>query len=156
MKQIIKLIPEAKLIIVGEGSLVPILKKHVSEIGLKNNIVFAGKILGNEIAKYYSSCDFFVLPSKYESFGFTVLEAMASGKPSIIRDIPGVSELIQDNVTGLKFNVKDNDSLTNALYSLFKNKKLRLKMGENAINEAKKTSWMNFAKEIDTIYQNIT
>ena len=156
MKQIITLIPEAKLIIVGEGSLVPILKRHVSEIGLKNNIVFAGKILGNEIAKYYSSCDFFVLPSKYESFGFTVLEAMASGKPSIIRDIPGVSELIQDNVTGLKFNVKDNDSLTHSLYSLFKNKKLRLQMGENAINEAKKTSWMNFAKEINDIYQKIT
>jgi L-malate glycosyltransferase len=74
--------------------------------------------------------DIFVLTSyRRESFGIAVAEAMSMGIPAIVTDIPGLREVVQDEVTGLIVPPKDSDKLAKAILRLITDQKLRDKMG---------------------------
>jgi glycosyltransferase involved in cell wall biosynthesis len=64
------------------------------------DVVFRGWRHGQELAEHYASADFFVFPSRTETFGNVLLEAMASGLPVVAFPGPGPSDLIEDGVTG--------------------------------------------------------
>ncbi|QRM55651.1 glycosyltransferase family 1 protein [Sinorhizobium sp. BG8] len=67
-----------------ERTLLTQLKQRVAEIGLEDRVQFAGFVADEDLADYYRAADLFVLSSRYEPFGMTAIEAMASGTPTII------------------------------------------------------------------------
>ena len=103
-----------------------------------SNVIFVD--VTDVAQKYYSAFDVFVLPSYREGFGSTIIEAEAMGIPVITTNIPGPSEAIKNNITGILVKPKDSISLTQAMIKLFNNPGLCVTMG-NAGNQFVKSNF---------------
>jgi len=82
--------------------------------------------------RYMAAADIFCLPSYREGFGQVIIEAGASGVPSVASKIYGITDAIEDGKTGLLFPAGDVAALTRALLKLIENRELRQIMGEAA------------------------
>ncbi len=103
--RVVKSYPESFLVICGKGPYEDMLKKMVSEIGIKDNVFFAG-FLSNPFAMV-NRCDVFVFPSLYEGFGNALIENMACGLPVIATDFRyGAREVLAPD-TDYKFQCFD-------------------------------------------------
>ena len=80
--------------IVGDGEIKGELEKQKSELGLDKFVTFHGRKAKSEVAEYMSKCDFYVLPSLFETFGCVIIEAMACGKPIVATNCGGPNEII--------------------------------------------------------------
>jgi len=96
-------VPDARFVIAGEGSLLNEMKRFAGAMGVSDRVSFLGRVSDEELPQVYAACDVFVLPSvsRLEAFGIVALEAMATAKPVIVADIPGVREMIEDGRDGL-------------------------------------------------------
>lgn len=85
------------------------LQDLADRLNVNKQIEFMGNV--NDISSFLNSIDIFVLPSRYEGFGISLIEAMATGIPCISSDAPGVNEIITDDCYGLKFRSGDEFDL---------------------------------------------
>ena len=118
--------PQARLALVGDGPQRRKLEKHLA--GLP--VFFAGFLYKEELASAYASSDIFVMPSRTETLGLVVLEAMASGLPVVAARSGGIPEMIQDDVTG--YLVETDSEAIERLGALLSWKQRREAMGERA------------------------
>ncbi len=147
---------DAKYLIVGEGEIKNELKNLAENIGLKDKIIFTGKVSSTELPKYYAASDVFVLPSimRLESFGLVIAEAMSCGKPVIVSDIPGVREVITDNVEGVLVPPMDEKILSEKINLLLSNKEMRKRMGDSGRKKVEeKFSWDKVIQKIEKVYE---
>lgn len=150
---VLKRIPKAKMIIVGDGPDIKDLIDLSKKEGLENKIIFAGKAPWADVPKYYSLCDVFVTASKTETQGLTVMEAMGASKPVVaIRD-ESFELMITDKKDGLFFD--DEKSYVDMIYEVYKNKKLRDEISFNARLTADKYSPYNYAKNVLKVYEKV-
>lgn len=124
-----------QLTIAGSGSLYEPLHSFISSKGIDNI-----KLLGfvEDIQFQLSQADIFILPSKFESFPLSILEAMSFGLPIIATDTGGVKDMVLDNQNGHLVTYMNDDELKKSLLCLYKNEKLRLSQGncsERIFNE---------------------
>jgi glycosyltransferase involved in cell wall biosynthesis len=150
---LVRHIPGIHLAIVGEGDLLPSLRERARGLGLASKVSFAGRVTGDDLAQYYAACDVFAFPSTYESFGYVVLEAMASGKPCVVCDIPGVRDLVEPGVTGLRVPPDDVPALAEALGMLLENNRMRMSMGREARGRAASRTWEQVAEDMVGVYR---
>ena len=118
--------------IIGDGDLKEYCKNFVKENKLKNLDIkgFKNQI---ELKTYYRNADILILPSKYESWGLVINEAMASSTPVITNRNCGASfDLIKNNKTGLIYNDENIYDLKNKVLKLFKNSSFKKKIINNA------------------------
>lgn len=124
--------PAAKLLLIGnfEKDLYPI--KNETEVEIKNNnsIIFAG--YQSDVRAYYAVSDVLTFPSYREGFPNVPMQASAMGIPSIVTDINGCNEIIEDGVNGFIIPVKDTKALYDKMEYLFLNRNVTLKMGSLA------------------------
>lgn len=150
---VLKRIPKAKMIIVGDGPDIKDLIDLTRKKGLENKIIFTGKAPWTDVPKYYSLCDVFVTASKTETQGLTVMEAMGASKPVVaIRD-ESFELMITDKKDGLFFD--DEKSYVDMIYEVYKNKKLRDEISFNARLTADKYSPYNYAKNVLKVYEKV-
>ena len=142
------------LVFIGDGPARSELKDLVKKLNLEKNVLFLGEI--QNIADYYKYfIDINVLASRSEAFGRTLIEASASGLPSIGSNVGGISEVIIDSVNGFLFEKNDIQGLNKKLLILINDEMLRLKFGENARNRAVKLfSHENYVNKISLIIMN--
>ena len=100
----------ARLLLVGEGPDLPIIRAKVMELGLGDRVVFLG--IQEEVVQAHSLSDLLLLPSEKESFGLVALEAMACGVPTVASDAGGLPELIAHGQTGYVAPVGDTERMT--------------------------------------------
>ena len=94
-----------------------------------DRVTFTGIIDDDELTRCYSSCDIFVAPSRFESFGLILLEAMRHGKPVVAGDAGGMREVIGDEGAGILVPPGDPAALARALISLLRDPQLRDAVG---------------------------
>ena len=153
INSVLKQIPKAKMIIVGDGPDIKDLIDLSKKEGLEDKIIFAGKAPWTDVPKYYSLCDVFVTASKTETQGLTVMEAMGASKPVVaIRD-ESFELMITDKKDGLFFD--DEKSYVDMIYEVYKNKKLRDEISFNARLTADKYSPYNYAKNVLKVYEKV-
>jgi glycosyltransferase involved in cell wall biosynthesis len=105
----------------------------VRELGVEAYVHFTGPLPERDLHLAYAASDVFALPSKYESFGFVFLEAMAYGVPILGVRTGGVPELIRPGESGFLLRSADDDrGLQQALERLVLDRSLRKEMGERA------------------------
>lgn len=109
-----------KLVIVGDGILIKILKRKVQNYHLDDSITFKGSIPFTEMINIYRECDCFVLPSEYETFGVVYIEANALGLPVIGYKNGGADEIINSK-NGLIIPDLNVKSLANAMTFMIEN-----------------------------------
>jgi glycogen synthase len=97
--------------------------------GIRDRIVFHGEVSDDTLRGFYRACDVFVAPSRFESFGLILLEAMIFGKPVVACKAGGMVEVVADGETGLLADPGDSASLEKCLNSLIENAALRERMG---------------------------
>jgi glycosyltransferase involved in cell wall biosynthesis len=123
-------VPDAALVLVGDGDDCPRLERIASEQGVDGSIRFVGGIGDKDVEEWFRKCTFFVLPSDREGFGLVFLEAMRAGKACICA--PGApAEVVVNDVTGLVVPPRDEDALAAAMIRLFLDRELRTRLGRN-------------------------
>ena len=139
MKDVIKVFPNAKLIIGGSGPDEDKLVKLCDDLDLKNNVIFVGYIDNADLPKYYASSDVFVLPSietkggDTEGLGVVLLEAMACGTPVIGSNIGGITDIIIDNNTGFLTQPENAEDIAEKIIELLSNKGVRQVVSDNGL-----------------------
>lgn len=99
---VLKRIPEAKLLLIGDGELRDEIEGMTERLGLKDRIIFTGNI--DNVADYFQAMDIFLFPSSFEGFGYVALEAQAAGIPCIISDGVPDETMIGRNIIKLQLN----------------------------------------------------
>jgi sugar transferase (PEP-CTERM/EpsH1 system associated) len=121
---------EARLLIVGDGSLRATLEALARELGIAERVVFTG--MRADVPQLLQAMDIFVLPSLNEGISNTLLEAMASGVPVVANRVGGNPELIDDRVTGFLvdagLNAGPSERMAEAIATLVLDDKLRATM----------------------------
>ena len=129
----IEKLPDARLIIVGDGPEFAHIKNRVAQKNLTHRVFLPGKVNNDSLFQLYNECDIFCLPSieRTEAFGLVLLEAMFFGKPLVTAQIQGsgVMEVNQHEITGLQVPVADAGALREAILYLKEHVDIRLKMG---------------------------
>jgi len=154
----LKIFPNYKLIIVGDGPEKAILEMIARKRNIINEIVMTGRLPRTEVLKYIISCDIFLYPS-FAAGDLVVPEVLAAGKPIICLDFGGPGEMVT-NECGIKIKAKSprqviND-LAKALELLASDEQLRKNLGEGARRRAEEVfNWDIKGEQINRIYQKI-
>lgn len=139
--------------IVGEGELLEKTKMLAKQKNLKN-VIFHGRKTGKDLISMYRDSDIFILPSKKESFGLVLLEAMATRNSIIASDISGIKSVIKKNYNGLLIEPTP-ENIAEAIEKLIKSPKLRKILAKNGLKEAKKYSWDKIVSKFERAYLEI-
>jgi sugar transferase (PEP-CTERM/EpsH1 system associated) len=122
-----KKIPEAKLVLVGEGPCEKDLKILVEKLALSSSVVFAGN--RSDIPDILNLFDVFVLPSLSEGTSLSLLEAMASGLPSVVTSVGGNPNLIKENINGYLVETKNTEQLAKRIEDILSNSEISKAFG---------------------------
>lgn len=120
-----------KLVLVGQGDLRQTYIDRAAALGLTERAVFADPVENEDLPQMYDLADLVVLPSldRSEAFGLVLLEAMASGRPVIASDLPGVRSVFKDGREGSLFPAGDEQAFLDKLRGLLADAGLRARMG---------------------------
>ncbi|WP_069472142.1 glycosyltransferase family 4 protein [Candidatus Marithrix sp. Canyon 246] len=121
-----------KVLIFGEGPLKDWLYQKILKEQLLEQVIVHKPIPHQELMRVVQAADIFVLPSIYEGFGLAHAEAMAMAKPVIATRVGGLTDLIENDVSGILVPPKDADSLANAIAQLMKDDYKREQLGQAA------------------------
>jgi glycosyltransferase involved in cell wall biosynthesis len=133
-----------RFLIVGRGSSEPWLREHLS------HAEFTGVLTGEELATAYANMDVFVFPSKTDTFGNVVLEALASGVPAIVTDQGGPQFIIREGETG--FVASDLNSFVDYVIRLRHSPETLSQMRMNARRLAEAASWDDIFDAVYGVY----
>jgi len=113
LRQLIPDFPQIKVLIVGDGTLRPVLEVQVMEMGLSERVLFGGT--RKDVPEILAVLDLFVLPSLWEGFSLALLEALAMGTPIIATAVGGAPEVIRSGHDGLLIPPAEESSLAAAV-----------------------------------------
>ena len=119
--------PNVVVHICGEGDLLQFAQTQLNPFSKR--VFFHGYQTRTSLNNFYSECDIFVAPSRYESFGLIYLEAMHFGKPVVACNSGGTPEVVKNNETGILVKPGDHLELSKAILELVDNHPLRKKLG---------------------------
>ena len=114
--QVLREVPDAYLLIVGEGSRRDYLEQWAGAHKVAHRVIFTGR--RDDVPAVTAALDVAVLPSWREAQGLSILEAMALSRPVVASDVGGIPEMIQDGVTGLLVEHDDPLALAAAIVRL--------------------------------------
>jgi glycogen synthase len=120
------------------------------------HVIFLGAVSDESLQNLYQSCDLFVAPSLYESFGLVYLEAMNYAKPVIGCHAGGIPEVIEDGVTGLLVEPEAPAALAEAMISLLKSPARLRELGVAGRQQLlEKFTYLQMARNFERAYRNV-
>ena len=128
------------------------LKNLAKKLNVEDKVIFTGEVTEEDKLNYLKSSKAFILPSEWEAFGITILEAMSQGNAILSTRTEGGKFLIKENENGFLFDYGNLDELKEKLNILIKNKKLLNKISKNNIKKSKESLWKNIAKDLRKVY----
>lgn len=159
MPQILQKVPNAHLLLVGEGPYRSHLEKLANKLSMNHNITFAGRILYNNLPSYLSAADLFAMPSRSRFFGLEVeglgivyLEASACGIPVVAGNSGGAPDAVIEGVTGLCVDGTDINQIANAVIDICGDAKRASNMGAAGRNWiVDQWRWEIWSKEFNSL-----
>lgn len=142
---------QVQLLLVGDGPIKPDLEASLEKTD--GNYAFAGIKKGIELAELYASCDIFAFPSRTETFGQVVLEAMASGLSVVCYDAPGVRDLVHDKENGYLAN--SYNDFEHCIELLIRDESLRNSYCKKSREFSLKRSWELILDELIKEYEKL-
>ncbi|MDI6786522.1 MAG: glycosyltransferase [bacterium] len=131
-------VKRAKLIIAGEGRLLPHIKRYAYDKKIMN-VEFLGYKSGKELEDVIRNAMFVIVPSEcYENFPYAILESYALGKPVVGANLGGIPELIEDQVDGLLFEAFDYKDLALKINYFLDNERMLPEMGRKVREKIEK------------------
>lgn len=152
MPEILKTVPEALLVIVGDGPVKKQLEATAVGLGVKERVIFAGAKPWAEIGRYYALGDVFASASVSETQGLTFIEAMAAKTAVIAKSDPCLEGTVIDGKTGMLF--EKNEDFPQAAIKALSDPALRERLAENAYAHIQNFSAESFANSVLKVYEN--
>jgi glycosyltransferase involved in cell wall biosynthesis len=138
-----------------EGSYVEKLKQNLSPEAAKQ-VIFTGLVPHRDVPRYYANADIYVSPSFYESFGMSIIEAMAAGLPVVAARGGAVPDLISDGSNGLLVDPANPAAIAKGVEDLIKNHRLRKSIACAAREiVCKKFSYGSICSVLMEVYQDV-
>lgn len=130
MEKVIKEVPNASLLILGDGPDKAYFEALIKELHLTLHVKLFG--FKENLEHFYNIMDIFVFPTVWnlEGFGLVLIEAMAHRVPVVATDIGPVPHIVENGKVGLLVPPRNEKTLAEAIIKLAKDKKMRIKMGE--------------------------
>jgi len=151
-------VPDAHFLIAGDGSALPAMKRLATSFGVAHRTRFIGRVSEAGLPRVYAACDVFVLPSvsRLEAFGIVALEAMATAKPVVVADIPGVREVIDNGKDGLLADPVNPQDLAEKIRWLLADPAARRTMGERGREKVVSSfSIERVTDQIEALYRSV-
>lgn len=144
----------------GDGGLVAggertRLEQHAKDTRISGRVQFLGAVAHERLADYYTLADVCVVPSLTESFGLVALEAQALGTPVVAAAVGGLTEIVEDGVTGYLVEGRDPRNYAAAIARVLRDKDLRRRMGEEARQRAARYTWTRAVDRLSAIYDRL-
>lgn len=144
----------SRLIFIGEGPELGVVRRMVAEKGLTSDVCFLGK--QEDVAEVLSLADVMLLPSEKESFGLVALEAMACGVPVVATVAGGLPEVVLDGVTGYLLPIGDVAGMAKKTIRLLQNEELYHDFSRNSIERSCETFCHDtIASQYEALYEQI-
>ena len=153
LKTILKKVPKARMIIVGDGPDMNELALLVRENKLDKHVTFTGKVPWREIPKYYQLANVFVTASKTETQGLTVIEAMAAEKPVVAIKDESFELVMKDKQDGLFFETKEE--YQRLIIDLYNNPSYAKMIAKQARITANAYNPEVYAKRVLEVYESV-
>jgi glycosyltransferase involved in cell wall biosynthesis len=151
IKPVLESIPGARLALVGDGPYREELEQHFE--GTPTH--FVGYLAGEELGAAYASADAFIFPSRTETLGLVLLEAMAAGCPVIAADAGGIPDIVTNGVNGFMFDPTDEQGAVVATQKLLGMKAERELLRQNARVEAERWGWEGATRQLERFYIDV-
>jgi glycosyltransferase involved in cell wall biosynthesis len=123
------------------------------DLGISDEVIFTGYVSGDELKPLYTFSEFFVMPSLWEGFGQTIVEAMACGAPCLVSKVASIPEIAGD--AAYYVDPHDTDGIAKSMAELAGDKSLREKLSAAGREQAKKFSWEKCARETLEVYKGV-
>jgi UDP-glucose:(heptosyl)LPS alpha-1,3-glucosyltransferase len=141
-----------KLLVVGKGDDRKY-SKLAYNLGIKDQVVFSGAVQKEILDQIYPACDIFSMPSKFDTFGMSVLEAMAASLPVIISGNVGAKDLVKEGVNGFVIENTDNADEISSRIALIMDEEVRTRMGKEAFKTALHNTWEATVDKVLKVYE---
>lgn len=157
-----KTMPDAKLVIIGDGDNLNDLKKLADRLRLGKSVEFKGFVDKEDKVKTLQKCHVVVNPSVKEGWGLTIIESNACGVPTVAADVPGLRDSVKDGKTGLLYPYGDIEKCAGYILKFLTDEPFRTEITQNAVAWAARFDWDNaaeatleqIAKTIETYIKN--
>jgi glycosyltransferase involved in cell wall biosynthesis len=153
--RVLKVVPDAKLVIAGSGREEDNLSRQIKDLNIINSVFMVGELSKEKVAQLMAAADVFVLPSKMESFGLSLLEASAAGVPVVCSNAGGVPEVFQDGFNALLYPPGDDNAMAEAIICLIQDKELAKSISANAVETASRFTWEMAAERTTRVYEEV-
>lgn len=145
---------KAVLNIIGTGSRLAQYQRMAEKLGVSEQVRFLGFVEHQEMPRHYQQTDLFVLPSRRESFGLVLAEAMACGLPVVATAAGAIPEVVQDGMTGILVPPDDPEALAHAVNSLLDDPEKMKTMGTGGAQRVRERfTWDKVAERILARYR---
>ncbi|MGD1859621.1 MAG: glycosyltransferase family 4 protein [Leptolyngbyaceae cyanobacterium] len=148
IKPVLAAIPDARLALVGDGPHREELAAHFAD----THTHFVGYLAGEDLGAAYASADAFVFPSRTETLGLVLLEAMAAGCPVVAANAGGIPDIVTNGENGYLFDPKDDRGAIVATQRLLSRGAECELMRRNARMEAEKWGWNAATRQLQDFY----
>ena len=154
-------VPGVTYVIVGEGPYRRNLEELASAVGVRDQVIFAGRVSDEELPEFYALGDVFAMPSRarpdahdVEGFGIVFLEAGASGIPAVAGRSGGIGDAVLHGTTGLLVDPFDRAEIGQTLIRLLTNHELRAQLGRQSRERVEKNhTWRRVASHVQEILE---
>lgn len=143
----------SKLLLVGDGPERPMAEALCRELNLCDEIRFVGK--QQDMEEIFAIADLFLLPSEYESFGLSALEAMAGGAPVVSTNVGGLPEIITPGENGYMGNVGDTDQMAGYAIDILKDENTFKRFKFNAKKQAENFDIARIVPQYENLYERL-
>jgi glycosyltransferase involved in cell wall biosynthesis len=142
------------LLLVGDGKLMYEVKNQIKKLKLDKKIIFTG--FRNDPEKFIALADICILNSVREGLPRVVMQYIAGGKPVLVTNLPGIEEIIKDDINGQVFDMLDPKVLYNKLTDLLSNNQKLIRL-TNGAKETDVSNWSieNMGKKIEDLYNSV-
>ncbi len=148
-------VSDARLIIVGAGSLLANLRALAADLRIAGCVEFVGSIPHDELGVFLASATVFARPSLSEGLGSVFLEAMAAHVPVVASAVGGIPDIVRDGHTGTLCNPHDPTDIARAVTTLLIDPELRARFARDAYQFVQEYDWSNIAGKMAAVYQEV-
>jgi len=151
MPEILKEIPDVKLVIVGSGPQKEELENKITELSLREAVTLTGQLSREEVLDNMRKASVFVLNTQYEGFAHLLLEAANNKVPVVTTNIGGNPELIKNNQEGVLVKPDDKEAIRNGILKIFREELFRQSIVQNAYEKSKQFSIENTLDNLEKL-----
>ena len=144
---------DIRLTVLGDGIQRDDLERKAKALGMDCCVSFRGYVLEPE--QYFRDLDIFVLPSLYEPFGLSLLEAMSWGRACIATSVGGTAEFMDDNQNGLLVSAVDPKEMAQAILKLANDLSLAQRLGMNGRQTSERLTVSATVSQIQEVYRGL-